>query len=169
MNKTTVCTCFALILFSACALDSWAADFVAAPPQGNWNKVQNLAQGANLTVHINGGTEYTGEFVSLGDNSIFIKDMGQEREFPKSSVSQIGLNRQGSRARNAAIVGGIVGAIGFGIGYASAARALDKNSASGGERAAIGGIFGGVWGGVAAAIAAAHKPGVHEEIIFQSK
>jgi hypothetical protein len=169
MNKAFVSASIALALCFSCGLNSWAAGIAVDPPHGNWNKVLSLEKGANVTVLLKGGVRYVGTFVSLGENSIIVNDGVREREFPKSSVLQIGLNHPGSRARNAAIAGGVVGAIGFGIGCAVAARALDKETASGGERMAIGGAMGGVWGGIAAAIAAAHKPGMREEKIYQSK
>jgi hypothetical protein len=169
MRKALFCTSIAVMLSLTFVLDAWAGSFEMAPPQGNWNKVQSLNPGVNLTVHLKGGEIYIGEFVRLGGDSILMKVVDREREFPKSSVSRIGLMRQGSRRKNAAIAGGVVGAIGFGIGCAVAARAMDQNSASAGERMAIGVAMGGVWGGIAAAIAAAHKPGVHEEIVFQSR
>jgi hypothetical protein len=155
--------CFAIVL------NAEAADFVADPPQENWNKVRSLTEGTNLAVQLKGGVRYIGEFVRLGDHSILIKDMDREREFPQSAVSRVSLMRQGSRAKNAAIVGGVVGSIFFGIGCAIAARATDQDKVSGGERMAIGGAMGGIWGGIAAAIAAAHKPGIHEEVIFKSR
>ena len=169
MRNVLFCTPIAVMLCFTFELDSWAGSPEMAPPQGNWNKEQSLTPGANLTVYLKGGVKYIGELLSLGGNSILIKDMNREREFPQSSVLRIGLMRQGSRAKNAAIAGGVVGAIGFGIGCAVAAGVIDQNSASAGEHLAIGGAMGGFWGGIAAAIAAAHKPGVHEEIIFQSR
>jgi hypothetical protein len=135
----SVMLCFAIVL------NAGAGASVVAPPQDNWNKVQNLKQDTNLTVDLKGGVRYIGEFVRLTDNSILIKDMDREREFPKSSVSRISLMRQGSRAKNAAIAGGVVGAIFFGIGCAVAARATDQDKASGGERIAIGSAMGEYW------------------------
>jgi hypothetical protein len=169
MNKAYSVVPIMVVLCLLFVLDVRAGSAEATPPLGNWNKVQSLAQGANLTVHLKNGVSFIGELLRLENNSIFIKDMDREHEFPKSSVSRIGLMRPGSRGKNAAIAGGIVGAIGFGVGCAVAARAMDKNSATGGERMAIGAAMGGVWGGIAAAIAAAHKPDSHEVAVYQSK
>jgi hypothetical protein len=169
MRKALFCKSLAVMLSLTFVLDAWAGSPEIDPPQGNWNKIQSLIPGVNLTVYLKGGMRYMGEFVSLRGNSILIKDMNREREFPQSSVSRIGLMRKGSRRKNAAIAGGVVGVIGFGIGCAIAARAMDQNSASAGERMAFGVAMGGVWGGVAAGIAAAHKPGIQEEIVFQSR
>ncbi len=140
-----------------------------APPSGNWNKVQSLPTKTNIAIELRYGEEVNGEFVRLAEDSIVVREYEREKVFPRNAVALIKRIKPGSRARNAAIAGGIFFGIGFGLGYAGGAYITDQNSMPAGERASVGAAMGGLMGGVAAAISAAHRPGPLGELIYRAK
>jgi hypothetical protein len=133
---------FLMVISSA-----WADSYALAPPTGNWNKVQSLPLNTNITLVLKYGEEISGEFISLTEDSITVKELSREKTYPKTAVARIMWMRPGSRARNAAIAGGVLFGIGFGLGYAGAAQIADQNSMPAGERASVGAAFGGLMGG----------------------
>ncbi len=86
-----------------------------------------------------------------------------------SAVAWVQWMRPGSRARKAAIRGGIFFGIGFGLGYATAAYAADQDHMSAGERVIVGAGVGGVLGGTVAAISMVRRPGLSGEVIYKAK
>lgn len=138
-------------------------------PAGNWNKVQNLPRSTNVVVLLKHAGEVDGEFIKLTEQSIVVKEFGREREYPKTEVAKVRWIKPGSRARNAAIIGGIGFGIGFGLGYAGGAKFTDRNEAPAGDRAVVGAAMGGFIGGVAAAISMAHRPGPRAETIYTAR
>lgn len=147
----------------------FAGGFEAAPPPGNWNKVQILPLNTSITIELKHGAEISGEFMRLTEDSILVKEYARERIFPRDAVARIKWLKPGSRARNAAIAGGIFFGIGFGLGFASAAYVADQNYMASGERAAVGAGIGGLLGGAAAAISLLHRPGPGHEVIYRSR
>jgi hypothetical protein len=165
MRKASAVALLLLMVISAARADS----LELAPPPGNWNKVQSLPPNASIKVRLKHGTEIDGEFIRLTDNSILVMEYGREKNYPQNAVAWIQWMRPGSRARNAAIIGGIFFGIGFGLGYAAAAQIADQNSMPAGERAGAGAAIGGVLGGAAAAISLAHRPGPRGEVIYKAR
>jgi hypothetical protein len=166
MRKTFTATMCLLLI----AANVYSADFVGTPPAGNWNKVQSLSQGAALLIGFSHGVEMEGEFVRLAEDSILMRVYETERMYPKASIVRIKMMRRpGSRARNAAIVGGIFFGAGFGLGFAGGAWMTDRNSASARERVQAGAGVGAILGGVAGAITAAHRPGPRSEVIYRAR
>jgi len=158
-----------VLLLILAATGARAENIIGTPPSDNWNKVQSLSAGVNLTIELKHKQEIIGEFVHLDENAIVINELGRERIYPKDSVARVKLMRPGSRARNAAIVGGIFFGAGFGLGYASAANIADQNTMRSAERAQVGAAAGGLIGGIAAAIALAHHPGTQNEVIYRAR
>jgi hypothetical protein len=158
-----------ILLLILAASNTWAASFVGTPPPGNWNKVQSLPQGADLTIEMKHKQEITGEFIRLDNDSIVIRELDRERIYPKDSVVRVKLMRPGSRARKAGILGGLLFGAGFGIGYAGASYALDYDNAPAAERAKFGAIVGALAGGAGAAIALMHLPEPHGELIYRAR
>jgi hypothetical protein len=148
---------------------AWAESLVISPPSGNWNKVQGLPPNTNVTMELKQGEQINGEFIALTEDAITVKEFSREKTYPKAAVARILWMRPGSRARNAAIAGGIFFGLGFGLGYAGAAKIADQDSMPAGERASVGAAVGGLIGGAAAAIAAAHRPGPRGELIYQAR
>ncbi len=161
--------CAFALLFLMIIPTAWAGSFEIAPPGGNWNKVQSIPQGSQLTVKLKFGETIEGDFVSLAEDTILLKVLDRDQTYPKDAVSEIRLMRQGSRLKNAAIAGGILFGVGFGLGYAGAAYIADQDSMPAGERAAAGAGIGAITGGVAAAIALAHRPALRSELIYQAR
>jgi hypothetical protein len=160
----------AVILFFLTTISHARANsFEVAPPPGNWNKVQSLPTNTNITIELKYGEEVSGEFVRLAEDSIVVKEFEREKVFPRHAVARIKWMKPGSRARNAAIIGGIFFGIGFGLGYAGAAYVADQNSMPAGERAAAGAAIGGLIGGAAAAISMAYHPGPRGEVIYKAR
>jgi hypothetical protein len=151
-------------------LNAWAADPAGAQSHVKWNRnVESLERGTVIDVHLKIGVTGTGEFVGLEGKSIRIKDGNREMTFAQSSVSKIAVTKMGSRKANAIIAGIIAAPLSFGLGYALCAAALDKNSATVGERATRGGIAGGLLGGIAAVAVASREPGFKEKVIYRSR
>jgi hypothetical protein len=140
-----------------------------APASGNWNKVQSLPTNTNISMELKFGETVDAQFVHLAEDSIIVKEFEREKVFPRNAVASIKWMKPGSRARNAAIAGGIFFGIGFGLGYAGGAYIADQNSMHAGERASVGAAMGGLMGGVAAAISAVHRPGPRGELIYRAK
>ena len=158
------------LLFLMMISNAWADSFEVVPPPGNWNKVQSLPLNANITIELRLGGEISGEFIRLTEDSILLKEeYGREKTYLKDAVARVKWMRPGSRARNAAITGGIFFGIGFGLGYASAAYVADQNDMPAGERAAAGAGVGGLLGGAAAAISLVHRPGLRGEVIYKAR
>ena len=157
------------LLFLMMISHAWADSFEVAPPPENWNKVQSLPLNTNITIELKHGGEISGEFMRLTEDSILLKEYAREKTYPKDAVARVKWMRPGSRARNAAIIGGILFGIGFGLGYASAPYAADQNDMPAGERAAVGAGVGGLFGGAAAAISLVHRPGLRGEVIYKTR
>ena len=157
------------LLFLRMISPAWAETFEVAPPPGNWNKVQSLPTNTNVNIELKHGEQVSGEFVRLTEDSIVVKEFEREKVFPRNAVALIKWMKPGSRARNAAIIGGIFFGIGFGLGYASAAYIADQNSMPAGERASAGAGVGGLFGGAAAAISLLHRPGLRGEVIYKAR
>jgi hypothetical protein len=149
--------------------NAWAANFAAGPPPGNWAKVAALAKDTQIAMSLKRGDKIEGSFVRLEEEQILLNDNGRERQYPKSSIAEISLLKQGSRKKNAAIAGRALFAVGFAAGYAIAPQVADVNEMPAGERAGVGAAFGAVWGGIAAGFAALHRPGVQETVIYKSR
>ncbi len=148
---------------------TWAAEFVPGPPPGNWAKVESLTGGTQITVSIALGDRVEGNFVRLEEAQLVVNAAGQERRYPRSSITEVSLIEKGSRKKNAAIAGTVAFALGFGAGYAMAPNVADMNDMPAGERIGVGAAMGGVFGGIAAGIAALHRPGVHETVIYRAR
>jgi hypothetical protein len=148
---------------------AWASDSMGVPPAGNWNKVQSLPQGTSLAVEMEYGAVIRGDFIRLSEDFILLTVEAKEIAYPKIRVSQVLWERPGSRVKRAAIVGGAVFGIGFGLGCAGAASIMDKNSATASERVQIGGMMGGLFGGIAAGITAIPRPSPHQEVVYRAK
>jgi hypothetical protein len=164
MRKTIV---IALILFVTFS-NAWAENLVVAPP-GNWNKVQSLPTNTKITIEMKYGEEVSGEFVRLAEDSIVVKEFEREKVFPRNAVALIKRMKPGSRARNAAISGGIFFGIGFGLGYAAAPGIADQDDLPGGERVSAGAGVGALIGGAAAAISLMHRPSARGEVIYKAR
>lgn len=161
---------FSVALFLLMTISHARANSVeVAQPPGNWNKVQSLPINTNITVELKYGDEVSGEFVRLAENSIVVREFEREKVFPRNAVALIKWMKPGSRVRNATIIGSIFFGIGFGLGYASAARAADQNDMPAGERVGVGAGVGGLLGGGAAAISLAHRPGLRGEVIYRAR
>jgi len=165
MRKPPAVTLLFLMMISR----AWADSFEVAPPPGNWNKVQSLPTNTNITMELKNGEKVSGEFVRLTEDSIVVTEFEREKVFARNAVALIKWMKPGSRARNAAIIGGIFFGIGFGLGYASAAYVADQNDMPAGERAAAGAGVGGLLGGAAAAISLVHRPGLRGEVIYKAR
>jgi hypothetical protein len=157
------------LLFLMMISHSWADSFEVAPPPENWNKVQSLPLSTNITIELKHGGEISGEFIRLTEDSILLKEYAREKTYPKNAVARVTWMRPGSRARNAAIIGGIFFGIGFGLGYAAAPNIADQNNMPAGERASAGAAVGGLMGGAAAAISLAHRPSTRSEVIYRAR
>jgi hypothetical protein len=157
------------LLFLLMIPHGWAQSLEVAPPSGNWNKVQSLPTNTNITLELKYGEEVNGEFVRLADDSIVVKEFEREKAFPKNAVALIKWMKPGSRARNAAIIGGISLGVGFGLGYVGASNLTDQNDPPAGERAMAGVFLGFLLGGEAAAIALAYRPGLRGGVIYKAR
>lgn len=157
------------LLFSMMISHAWAENFEAAPPPENWNKVQSMPPNTNITLELKYGGEVSGEFIRLTEDSILINEYAREKIYPKNEVARVKWLRPGSRARNAAVIGGIVFGIGFGLGYAGATHAADRNDMPAGERAVVGVGVGGLLGGATAAFSLLHRPGLRGETIYRAR
>jgi hypothetical protein len=115
MKKTITAALLSLLILS----NGWAQDVTIAPA-GNWNKVQDLPAKTNAIVELKHAGSVEGEFVRLTGDALVVKELERERTFPKDSVAAVRQMRPGSRAKKAAIAGGILFGIGFGLGYAAA-------------------------------------------------
>jgi hypothetical protein len=158
-----------VVLLLTMTSHAWADSFEVAPPPENWNKVQSLPPNTNITIELKHGGELSGEFMRLTEDSILINEYAREKTYPKNAVARVKWMQPGSRARNAAIIGGIVFGVGFGLGYAAAAYAADQNDMPAGERATVGAGVGGLFGGAAAAISLLHRPGLRGEVIYRAR
>ncbi len=151
------------------ATNARATDSMGMPPTENWNKVESLRPGTDLSVDLKYGEAIDGKYVQLDSDSVLLRTDSTDRLIPKNAVSQISIVKPGSRVKNAAIAGGVFFGIGFAIGCAGAAYIADQNSATAGERVQAGSAFGGLFGGIAAAIASIRRPGLHREVIYRSR
>jgi len=165
MKKSIV---FALLLL-AIIPNAQAENNPTIAPPGNWNKVQTIPPNTSIIVEMRYAEVIEGEFIRLAGDSIIVKEFGREKTFPKSAVAKVKWMRPGSRARNAAIAGGIFFGIGFGLGFAAAPNVADRNNMPAGERVSTAAAVGGFVGGVAAAISLARHAGPHAEVIYRAK
>ena len=126
MNKTT------RGLFLALALSTFGAATqfplrAADPEAGNltWDNLKTLSPGQEIRVVLNGAKSYEGEFQSLSDNGITLRQPGGDQTLGRQDVLRVSSNGKKHRGRNA-LIGAAVGA-GVGLGLGAAADRSSQN------------------------------------------
>ncbi len=124
MNKTTHVLFLALALSTfgtATPLPLWAADAQAANPA--WDNLKTLSPGQEIRVVLKDAKSYQGDFQSLSDNGITLRQPGGDQTLARQDVLRVSSKGKKHRGRNA-LIGAAVGA-GAGIGIG---EALDRQS-----------------------------------------
>jgi len=124
MNKTV------RVLFLALALSTFGAatrlPLQAADPQAanpGWDNLKTLSPGQEIRVVLKDAKSYQGEFQSLSDNGITLRQPGGEQTLARQDILRVSTKGKKHRGRNA-LIGAAAGAgAGLGIG-----EALDRQS-----------------------------------------
>jgi hypothetical protein len=98
-----------------------AADPQAANPA--WENLKSLSPGQEIRVVLNNAKSYQGEFQSLSDSGITLRQPGGDQTLSRQDVLRVSSKGKKHRGRNA-LIGAAVGAgVGLGLG-----AALDRQS-----------------------------------------
>lgn len=87
-------------------------------PLGNWEVVESLAQGTEISVLMTFGDRMDGRFLSLDAESIRLAINGKDRIYPRRDVAEVWQLRMPDRKLNGALIGmgagalaGVIGAV----------------------------------------------------------
>lgn len=86
----------------------------------NWDALQTLKPGANLTIKTKAGRKLKGKFKRFAAESVTLEDRkvaGQEIEVARADIAEIRKKSGARMASYAAVFGGLGFAGGYGIGY----------------------------------------------------
>ncbi len=121
------------VLFLALALSTFAAaaqlSLRAANPQAanpTWDNLQTLSPGQEIRVVLNNARSYQGEFQSVSDKGITLRQPGGDQTLPRQDVLRVSSKGEKHRGRNA-LMGAAVGA-GVGLGVGAAADHSSQNT-----------------------------------------
>ena len=92
----------------------------AAPgaPIASWDNLQNLRPGQEIRVVLNDAKSYQGEFGSLSDGGLTLRQAAGEQTFARQDILRISSKAEKRRMRNALIGAGVGAGAGLGIGAA---------------------------------------------------
>jgi hypothetical protein len=137
---------------------SWQTCFAQVDP---WERVKLVEPGKKLSVKLHSGRSVNGKMETWSTDGVAVRQ-GKDRvvQVKKSDVAQVAMVMGMSRARKAALAGGITGAIGGGLGGLVCAGL----GCDGEEAAAVVLANAGLWGGIAAGIASLFAP--HKEVLY---
>ena len=120
MNKTTRVVFLALALSTfgtATQLPLRAADPQAANP--TWDNLKTLSPGQEIRVVLNGAKSYEGEFQSLNDSGITLRQPGGDQTLARQDVLRVSSKGKKHRGRNVLICAAVGAGVGLGLGAAA--------------------------------------------------
>lgn len=107
-----------LALLGACVSTGTASGQDSKGRLSSWDNLKSLTPGQEIRVVMNNVKSYEGEFESLSDGGITLRQAEGEQTLPRKDVLRVSRKGQDHHARNA-LIGAVVGAgAGFGIGFA---------------------------------------------------
>jgi len=114
--KSPIChKLFLLIFVLTMALPLRAAERVEA----RWESLNQLTSGQRIRVVLSAKKSYEGEFQSMNDQSILIREATGDETFSRASVLRVSSKVQSHRTRNTLIGAAVGAAAGLGIGAAT--------------------------------------------------
>ena len=130
-------------LFLICVL-AVSRGAIAQNDQGSWANLGGLHTGQKIQIVELSSKKHTGDFESISDSAILIKESGGESSIQKQDVRSVKLMRSNRRLRNTLIGAGV----GAGAGAAIGGAAWESHGFLGGKAtgaavcAGIGGLSG---------------------------
>jgi len=108
-----------LALLAAC-FSTWAASGQDSKGRSSsWDNLKSLTPGQEIRVVMNNVKSYQGEFESLSDDGITLRQAAGEQTLARQDVLRVSWKGQNHQSRNA-LIGAVVGAgAGLGIGLAA--------------------------------------------------
>ena len=103
-----------LALLPACFSTGVASGQGSKGRTSSWDNLKSLAPGQEIRVVMNNVKSYQGEFESLSDDGITLRQAAGEQMLPRQDVLRVSRKGQNHRTRNA-VIGAVVGA-GVGLG-----------------------------------------------------
>jgi hypothetical protein len=146
----TLRTCLIFLLFLGLP-----AALVAQKQQASWSNLNALKAGQGIEVIESSMKRHAGEFVTVTDDALILKEHGSDVSLKRESVIRVSTSSGAKRAEHAVIglvVGGLIGA---GIGAASGTTGPGKASTRG-IGALIGVVIGAPSGALVGAVIPAH-------------
>ncbi len=128
---------------------------VAQTSQSSWSNLSGLQVGQKIQVVEMTSKKHSGNFVSVSDSAISLKNAAGEEAVQKQDVRSVKLMKGKHRLRNSMIGAGVGAGAGAGIG----AGAWESNGYVGGkgDGAAIGAVLGGLSGAIVGALLPSHE------------
>ena len=118
-----------LALLAAC-FSTWAAN--GQDPNGrssSWDNLKSLTPGQEIRVVVNNVKSYQGEFESLSDAGITLRQAAGEQTLARKDVLRVSRKGQSHQTRNA-VIGAVIGA-GAGLGIGLAPYLVQRNCTEG--------------------------------------
>lgn len=107
-----------LALLAACFSTGTASGQDSKGRSSSWDNLKSLTPGQEIRVVMNNVKSYQGEFESLSDEGITLRQAAGEQTLVRKDVLRVSRKGQDHRSRNT-VIGAVVGAgAGFGIGFA---------------------------------------------------
>jgi hypothetical protein len=100
----------------------------ADPEAGNpgWAHLKTLSTGQPIRVVLNGAKSYQGNFLSLSDDGITLRQAGGDQALPRRDIVRVSARGKKHRGRNA-LIGAAIGA-GAGLGIGAALDGQSQNT-----------------------------------------
>jgi len=107
-----------LALLAACFSTGTASGQDSKGRSSSWDNLKSLTPGQEIRVVMNNVKSYQGEFESLSDEGITLRQAAGEQTLARKDVLRVSRKGQGHRSRNT-VIGTAVGAgVGLGLGVA---------------------------------------------------
>jgi hypothetical protein len=87
--------------------------------EADWESLNQLTSGQKIRVVLSGNKAYQGEFQSINDQSILIREATGEETFSRASILRVSSKGRSHRTRNILIGAAVGAAAGLGIGAAT--------------------------------------------------
>jgi uncharacterized protein YcfJ len=129
---------------------------VSAQKQTSWSNLSGLKTGQRVAVIESNAKRHAGEFVSVNDEVLTIKERDSEVSLKRENVAHVSTPSHGKRVEHAVIglvAGGLIGA---GIGAASGSDHGFLGGSSRGIAALVGIVIGAPCGAIVGALIPAH-------------
>jgi hypothetical protein len=129
---------------------------LAQKQSGSWSNLNGLKAGQGIEVIESNMKRHTGDFVSVSDELLTLKEKGSDVSVKREAVARVSTSSGAKRGEHA-LIGLVIGAAaGAGIGAASGSKTGFLGGSSRGITALVGLVIGAPSGAVVGAVLPAH-------------